>query len=437
MASASHATVRGRRVRLSMIAGLPVLGLQVGGGLFLVTFAWRAFGSDGFGLWAAITALAPVVALGDVGVGSALISLVASAMGREDGVAARRAVATAIGLSAVAALLLAGMSILAYGWVDWAAWFKQAPDSAYAPGLALIAYVACRLTLLPLGVVNKLRTGLQENFVNSAWDAVGVLISLLLFYVSWRAGAGLPLLLLASGVGPVLAAIGNWIGLAGRDVIPRLREFDVALVLPQLRLGLLFLVLSLATLLSSAADNLVAIRLLGPTATAQVALANKVFTVGQAILSVAMMPLWPAFADAIARRDEHWIRRTLGFGVLASFGAGVALAGFFLFGTNRAVELWLGSDALLPVGLLWSNATWLVLQAVGMIAAMFLNGANVMRFQVVAALGFGVLAFALKLVAAPILGAAGIVWATVAAYAVVLPFYVWFIRRWLAKKDWR
>jgi hypothetical protein len=50
---------------------------------------------------------------------------------------------------------------------------------------------------------------------------------------------------------------------------------------------------------------------------------------------------------------------------------------------------------------------------------------------------FGLLAFGLKLLLASPFGAAGIVWATVVAYVVaVLPFYLWFVRRWLARADW-
>ena len=71
------------------------------------------------------------------------------------------------------------------------------------------------------------------------------------------------------------------------------------------------------------------------------------------------------------------------------------------------------------------------------VAAMFMNGANIVRFQVVQALSFGLLAFALKLVLVSPLGAAGIVWATDIAYIVTtLPFCFWFIRRWLARTTW-
>ena len=435
--SVDHAAVRGRRIVLSMVTGLPAFGLQVVGGLLLVTLAWRTLGADGFGLWSAITAFGPIVALGDLGVGSALISVVASAMGRDDSLAARRVVATAIVVSMTGALLLTALLVVACALLDWQAWFNLPPTTPYAPALGVVVYAGCRLLLLPLGMVAKLRTGLQENFVNNAWDAAGVCLSVGLFYIASRSGAGLPVLLLASGAGPVLAACGNWLGLVGRNVIPRPRDLDISELRPLLRLGVLFFALNLSMLLSNAADNLMAVRLLGTAATAELAVANKIFTVGQAVLNVALIPLWPAFAEAIARRDGRWIRRALQFSLAASCGAGTVLSAGFLLCANPAVALWLGPEATLSAGILWANAAWLVLQANGIVLAMFMNGAGVVRFQIVSALCFGLLAFGLKLLLASPFGAAGIVWATVVAYvATVLPFYLWFIRRWLARADW-
>jgi O-antigen/teichoic acid export membrane protein len=420
-----------------MATGLPAYAVQLVCGLLLVTLAWRALGAEGFGVWAAITALAPLIALADLGVSFALINLVASAKGQDDPEAVRPAVAMAIAVCLAAALLLAVVLLVAYAEVDWPAWFNLPANTPYAPGLAVLAYAGCRLLLLPLSVVGKLRTGLQENFINSVWEAGGVLLSLGLFYLAARAEMGLPVLLLASTAGPLVAAMGNWGGLARRAVVPRPRDLQANQLSPLLRLGLLFFALNLSALLSSAGDNLLSVVLLGPSATAELAIANKIFTIGLAVLSVAFMPLWPAFADAIARRDGSWVRRALLLGLSGSSGVGIVMSAIFLLGANWIVTLWLGPAARLSPSLLWANAVWLVLQSLGVVAAMFLNGATVVRFQIVQALSFGLLAFSLKLILAPHFGAAGIVWASNIAYGgLVVPLYIWFIRRWLAHAEW-
>ena len=149
------------------------------------------------------------------------------------------------------------------------------------------------------------------------------------------------------------------------------------------------------------------------------------------------MPLWPAFADAIARRDRTWVRRSLAVSLAASCGTGIIMSAVLVLVANWAVSLWLGPGLRLPADLMWANAVWLVLQSFGIVASMFLNGATVVRFQIVQALAFGVLAFGLKLILAPHLGSAGIVWASDIAYVgLVVPLCIWFIRRWLARADW-
>ena len=77
------------------------------------------------------------------------------------------------------------------------------------------------------------------------------------------------------------------------------------------------------------------------------------------------------------------------------------------------------------------------MQSLGIAVSMFLNGATVIRFQVIQTLSFGVLAFSLTLILAPHLGAAGIVRASDIPYcALVVRLCIWFIRQWLARADW-
>jgi Na+-driven multidrug efflux pump len=73
-----------------------------------------------------------------------------------------------------------------------------------------------------------------------------------------------------------------------------------------------------------------------------------------------------------------------------------------------------------------------VVHAGGAAVAMYMNGANVVRFQVILGLITAVVAIALKLYLLPIIGISGVVWATIFAYTlcVGVPSYVFLRRRW-------
>src|SRR5580658_1356526 len=84
LADRGRAKQRDRRILLSILAGMPFRLLQIGSGVLLVPLAVRYLGTERFGLWAAITALAPIVALAALGTANGLINAVAATMARDD-----------------------------------------------------------------------------------------------------------------------------------------------------------------------------------------------------------------------------------------------------------------------------------------------------------------------------------------------------------------
>jgi O-antigen/teichoic acid export membrane protein len=420
----------------SMLAGLPVRLLQILSGILIVPLAYRYLGPERFGLWSAVTALTPLLALADLGIGNGLITAISAATGREDHGRIRGAISTAAAVVGGIAVLLLIVLAGAYAFGDWPRWLNVADTAGAAearPAGALCLLSA--ILLLPVGLAAKIRAGLQEAFMNSAWDAAGVVLSLGLFALAIHQGGAMPHLALALSVGPILAALGNGIGLVRRaDLRPHWRAIDLEAFRPVARLGLLYFALACAAAAASAADNLIAIHLLGPESAGAIGIAAKIFGAAQAVVVVALLPLWPAVGEALARGDRRWVRRALARSLALAFAVSLVGAGALLAIANPVIGLWLGRGTVLPFGLLAANAVWLVLQCVGNVFAMFLNGAGVIRFQIVVSLAYAAIAVALKLALAPSLGAAGIVWGTVASYGLVLlPLYAGFSRRHLAR----
>jgi|HubBroStandDraft_1064217.scaffolds.fasta_scaffold00073_31 O-antigen/teichoic acid export membrane protein len=433
LADRGRAKQRDRRILLSILAGMPFRLLQIGSGVLLVPLAVRYLGTERFGLWAAITALAPIVALADLGIGNGLINAVSATMARDDTAATRRATASSFAaVAAMAGLLLALLAGLAQT-IDWAGLFNVAGTAAEADASpATLAYIACCLALLPLTLVSRLRAGLQESFVSSGWEAAGVATALLAFILAIRSGCGMAALLIAIGLPPVVAGIGNGLSLLSRRswLRPRRIDIDFAALRPVLRLGFLYFILMAATALANTVDSIVAIRMFGPESASLIGITGKIFGAGQALVLAALTPLWPAFSEALARRDLGWVRRTLLLALAAGAGGGGLVAASLALVTNPAVHLWVGPGMTIPPSLLIANAIWLTLIGTGNAFGMLLNGAGIVRLQIVAALAYSGLAFGLKLILPHYLEAAGIVWATVIAYgAIVVPLY--------ARSAWR
>ena len=427
LADGGRAKQRDRRILLSILAGMPFRLLQIASGVLLVPLAVRYLGAEKFGLWAAITSLAPLVALADLGIGNGLINAVSAAMARDDTAAARRAaVSSFAAVTAMALLLLIGLAGLA-SIVNWAGLLNVATTPAAGDAApASLAYIACCLALLPLTLVSRLRAGLQESFISSGWEAAGVAASLAGFVLAIQFHADMAVLLAAIGLPPVVTGLGNLISLLVRQPWLMPRRFDIrfAALQPVLRLGFLYFILMAATALANTVDSIVAIRLFGPETASVIGISGKVFGAGQALVLAALTPLWPAFSEALARHDAAWVRRTLLLALAAGAGGGGLTAVSLAVITNPVVHLWVSPQLTLSSSLLIANALWLTLIGTGNAFGMLLNGAGIVRLQIVAALFYGGVAFGLKLILPHWLDAAGIVWATVIAYGgLVVPLY--------------
>ena len=72
----------------------------------------------------------------------------------------------------------------------------------------------------------------------------------------------------------------------------------------------MFLVLQLGVSIFYGSDNIIITHLLGPDAVAGYAVPERMFSLISTLLAMALMPLWPAYAEAAARGDHSWVRRT-------------------------------------------------------------------------------------------------------------------------------
>jgi hypothetical protein len=81
------------------------------------------------------------------------------------------------------------------------------------------------------------------------------------------------------------------------------------------------------------------------------------------------------------------------------------------------------------MSLLIGLALWKIIEAGGNAVAMLLNGANIVRPQVVIAIVTGICAFALKIVLVGQIGVSGAVWATIIAFCLIAiaPLSMWAV----------
>jgi O-antigen/teichoic acid export membrane protein len=430
----SRSTERYRRAALTAVTTGGARAVSILTTVLVVPLALGYLGKDEFGLWAMVVSLTSVVAFADFGLGNGLINAVAEADGNDDEHAARRYVSSSFFMLLATMTLLGVVFVVATQFVSWASVFNVEGTPASGEAMpAVVALVVCVLVSMPLGVAERVQMGYQEGFVNGLWQLVGAGLSIVGLLVALSLHADVRWLVLAVAGGPVTALALNATALFGRrrrTLVPRLRQVTGAAVRRMLHYGYLFFVLQLAVAVAFVSDTIVAGQVLGPAAATDYAVPMRLFSVVSTAVLIALTPLWPAYREALTRGDAAWARRTLARSLKLTV-ATTAVAALFLVVVGRPlVEAWSGGEVSPSTALLSSLALWMVLMSCGNVFAMFLNGANVVRFQVVTAVVMASTALVAKIVLAREVGLPGIVWGTIVCYTLftLLPTVVYVPR---------
>jgi len=411
-----HNHRRQRRIAASAGAGVIQRLLQVASSFILMPVLLKVLGPAQFGIWGAAASLAWMSGLADLGTGAALVTLVARSNALGDTEAARRHIAGALSCG----LVFAGVMIL----LAAGAWGLGIP--AFGSNLALIAFVSLAVNV-PLSAANNIWMALQKGHIAGFWELVQTIITTGALLTAATTIAPLWVYVAIVYVGIVLSNLASLIHLFWRHPELRPRGFlaPMAATREVARQGMMYFAMGLAGGLGYLLDNVLALTMLGPEASARMVIASRICVTAVGGFVVLSQPLWPAFAEASESGDQHWIRKALLRG--STLLVGVTLAGsvILLSYGGRLLHWWLHGNLEISKGLLWAIAAWILSQALVRVPHLLLNGLSVVRFQIVVFSMTTMAAFGLKFALMHSLGEAGILWGTtVSVLLIAFPFLV-------------
>jgi O-antigen/teichoic acid export membrane protein len=412
---------RRRRVLLSALAAAGGKLISLLALMLTVPLTLGYLGVERFGLWMAMTGLLAVVGFADLGLGYGLVNSLARAEGLGDSLYARRAVSSAFFMLTATAAALALLLLLVWHALPWGVFFnaRSAATGAEASS-AMAVLLTCFLVGLPLSVVNHGFAGLQEGFRFSLYQGLGSLLSLIAIVVAVKLQAGLPWLVLASSGAPLLSgALGGWDLFYRRrsDLRPRLEHASFQGTLEIARLGGLFFVVQVAAAIGFQSDGLVLARMLGPESVSTYTVTQKLFLQVPFVLGYFLTPLWPAYAEAVARRDLTWVKKTLRRSMAAGFAVNLPAAVVLFFSARWILGRWVGSAIEPPTALLAALAVWVGLNSLNGPLAMFFNGAGALRYQALTCVPMAAANLALSILLTRRIGIAGVVLGSIIAQA--------------------
>lgn len=431
---AGRAGERERRVVLSFVAALGTRVVTVVTNLVAVPLMLKHLGQERYGVWLTLSSFLNYLTFADLGLGNGLLNAVSDAHGRDDQAAARRSISSAFFMLLAIAAGVGLLGLILFPHVSWPALFATRTRQAAAEAApAALVFFLLFIVQMPLSIIQRINLGYQEAYINSTFQALGSLLGLGAVYLAVAMGLGLPGIVLAFIGAPILALVANWrTTFSGkhREARPVLRDVHLDAVRRLLSLGGLFLVLQIAGAIAFASDAIVAAQVLGPEAVTQLGVPARLFILMSSVVSIALLPLWPAYSEAIARGDLAWVNRTLAHSIKISVVVLVPCALLGVFLGKPILRWWAGAEVQPSFLLLAGLAAWTVVSTVGTGLAMVLNAANVVRFQVISATCLAIFAILAKVGLARLYGIEGIIWGMVLVYiAVTLVPYAWYVSR--------
>ncbi|MEO0061551.1 MAG: hypothetical protein RLZZ08_111 [Pseudomonadota bacterium] len=429
-AAADRAHARNRQIAGSAAMAMVAKVVSVATALISVPLTLHYLGPERYGMWMVMSSLMAMLTFADLGIGNGLLNSVAAAHGRDDEPAIRRAISSGMSALALVAVVILGGLAVVYPLVAWHRLFNVQTALARAEaGPAIATFLICFALAIPAGVVQRVQMALQRGFLSSAWQCAGSVLSLAGVVMAIAGKAGLPVLVLAFAGGPLLANIANslvFFTAQQPGIAPHPRAATMGAAREVMRTGALFLVLQVAAAVTYNAHNVLIAQILGPETVAQFAVPERMFSMITMLASMALAPLWPAYREAIVRRDMDWMKRTLRRSIITAVLFAAALSIPLVALAPWILRWWVNGAVQAPFALIAGLGLWKIIEAAGLALAMFLNGAHVVKPQVIAASATAIVGITLEIVFLQWLGIAGSVWATIIAVLLfaLLPYAI-------------
>ena len=386
--SAGASRGRLRRVGSAAIAGVCAKVVVAACNLALVPVLVGFLGPVQFGIWAAYQSLQGLLIFADFGIGNGMQNAVTVALANGDTRRAQSLISSAF----VALLAAAGIlgALVAIGFnvpsvVAWVSGGRPGDGELAALRVGVAVFVAAGLLAIPCSCGDRLALAMQEGFVTHATRAMTTIVSFGCVLALVKSQASFASICIATSI-PVLAGpLLSWMVVSrGRSwASPAISAVSGGDTRAVLRSGIGFLAVQLTAILGFGLDAILIERYAGPVEVANYAVVQRLFGLVAMVVGIGLAPLWPAYADARARGDYAWIRKTFRRSLFATaVVAGVLSIGLaFLAGPISA--RWVGNAINPPASLVTAFAAWSFVLACGMAFSYFWNGMHMLRLQAV------------------------------------------------------
>lgn len=418
---------RYRIISLSIIANLISKFLSLLTLVLTVSLTLPYLGSARFGVWMTIASLSAALTFLDLGIGNALTNRIAHACANGERPEVIKKTSGGIALLLLVSICITCVLYIICSVIDWRIFIKGIDDNILGEVQRAIKLfvVIFGISILSNGI-QKIYMGMQKAYITYFLNSLLSLISIfcLIYYSSLH--ATIPVLILISSGIPLFTGMFLMILLI-KDGFVSLNEIfhNMRNEAPHLiSTGFFFFILQIGTLATWSGDNFIISSTLGVAFVAILSLTQRLFQISTVPLTIYNTPLWVAYADAHARKDTHFIKKTL----LASFKivgfSSLIMATFLILFGRDIISVWTGDKIDIPQSFIIAYAIWSIVDAVSNTLASFLNGLGIVKQQVFAVVSLVIISIPAKYFIVSHFGLTAMLSCFIAIY--IVNYIVWY-----------
>jgi O-antigen/teichoic acid export membrane protein len=201
---------------------------------------------------------------------------------------------------------------------------------------------------------------------------------------------------------------------------PTFSYLSAPVTLDLLGTGWSFLLIHAAAIVVFSSDNIIVSHFLGAAEVTPYSITWRVVGFGAVLQGLAFPALWPAYAEAHARGDAAWVRKTFATIMRVTLSLNIAWAALLIACGRFVIRLWAGQPAVPPFSLLLAMAIWSLLAGFTTAQSCLLGALNHTRIQAAASTLAAAVNVVLSIALVTRLGSLGVILGTIISYVVVL-----------------
>ena len=433
-----------RTKRAFEVGAYSYLGRFCQGIAVLVTLplARESLNPELFGVWMMLSALLGFIAFADLGTGNGVLNQVTAARAANNKQLLLRTIASGYAITFVVGFMLL---VSSFAWARFSIEPTAIAGAISAENRidvlkALSVFSIVMAINIPASLILRIQLGYQQGHLNGLNQLACAICTLALVPITLNSGGGVSELVLATlGIQTFVNVVNSLMWLqchgmfGGQNWIQSINKQTISVLLKS---GSMFFLLQTAAAFAFQSDAIVITQTLGQSAYGDFAIIQKLFLFISMLLGAGILGLWPAFGDAFASDHKSWAIKTLKQGILTAGIVTLMGVGTLSAAMPWILDNWMKSSVQPIWGLILALATWTVIDGVGSVTGAFMNGANILRAQLLIAVAMASIAFGAKWLLTPVLGATGAVLGTILAYCLIsVPGQIYILKRVFKSKE--